>query len=157
VQQIEKVETEQRTLEQQISKSTVKEQDITTVTNLIEEKARLAEAKVQLKKNCKEEQQRLQKEKERIQKRQQEMAAAEQAAILNEIEAEYKKEDEKVLLQKKTLAEENRKITVFQRKIESVPSNIEISQFHKRLVELFDNLNTKSDDYRKYCNLQNTN
>lgn len=37
-----------------------------------------------------------------------------------------------------------------------MPSNVEISQFHKRLVELFDNLNNKSEDFRKYCSLQNT-
>ena len=45
---------------------------------------------------------------------------------------------------------------IIQRKIESVPSNVEISQFHKRLVELFDNLNFKSEEERKYFNLFNT-
>lgn len=81
------------------------------------------------------------------------MEAAEQAAILQEIETEYNKENEKVISQKKLLAEQNREITIYQRKIEACPSNIEISQFHKRLVELFDNLNNKSEDYRKYCSL----
>ena len=86
-------------------------------------------------------------------KRKQDMEAVEQAAILNEIETEYTKENDKVVSQKKLLAEQNRSITIFQRKIESCPSNIEISQFHKRLVELFDSLNNKSEDYRKYCSL----
>lgn len=67
--QISKVESEDHTLQTQISRSTVKEQDIATVTNLIEEKARLAEAKTQLKKNCREEQQRLEQEKARMVKR----------------------------------------------------------------------------------------
>jgi hypothetical protein len=43
-----------------------------------------------------------------------------------------------------------------QRKIEQIPSNIEITQFHTRFVELFDNLNFKSDENRKYNNLFNT-
>lgn len=77
VQEIQKVESEQQNLEKQIAKSTVKEQDIAAVTNLIEEKARLAEAKMQLKKNCREEQQRLEQEKERALKRKQDMEASE--------------------------------------------------------------------------------
>ena len=43
-----------------------------------------------------------------------------------------------------------------QRKIESCPSNVEISQFTKRLLELFDNLNFKSEEQRKYSSLYNT-
>jgi hypothetical protein len=45
---------------------------------------------------------------------------------------------------------------VIQRKIENCPSKIEITQFHKRLVELFDNLNLKSEENRRYVNLYNT-
>jgi len=45
---------------------------------------------------------------------------------------------------------------VLQRKVENCPSKIEITQFHKRLVELFDNLNLKSEENRRYVNLYNT-
>lgn len=45
---------------------------------------------------------------------------------------------------------------MLQRKIENCPSKIEITQFHKRLVELFDNLNLKSEENRRYVNLYNT-
>lgn len=41
------------------------------------------------------------------------MEAAEQAAVLQEIETEYTKENDKVLNQKKALAEQNRQITIF--------------------------------------------
>lgn len=54
------------------------------------------------------------------------------------------------------MADQNRQITILQRKIETCPSNIELSQFNKRLVELFDTMNTKSDENRKYFNLFNT-
>ena len=58
--------------------------------------------------------------------------------------------------QRKLLAAQNRQITVIQRKIEQCPSNVEITQFHKRLVELFDNFNFKSEENRKYFSLFNT-
>jgi len=50
----------------------------------------------------------------------------------------------------------NRAVTVLQRKIEACPSNVEVTQFHKRLVELFDNLNSRTTESRKYYNLFNT-
>jgi len=53
------VQKEASTLEGQIDQSTVKEHEIMMVSALIEEKARLAEDKVQLKRKCKEEKKRL--------------------------------------------------------------------------------------------------
>lgn len=73
-----------------------------------------------------------------------------------EIDAEFEDKNERLMEQKKLLASQNRKITIIQRKIEVIPSNIELSQFNKRLVELFDSLNFKSDENRKYFNLFNT-
>lgn len=84
------------------------------------------------------------------------MEQEESAKILLQIEAEYEAENEKVIEQKKLLAEQNRKISAIQRKIESCPSNVEITQFTKRLFELFDSFNFKSEENRKYCNLFNT-
>lgn len=55
--QIITVEAEQA--ETQISNSSVKEYEVVVVSALIEEKARLAEAKIALKKNCREEKGRL--------------------------------------------------------------------------------------------------
>ena len=76
-------------------------------------------------------------------------------AILRQIEAEYEQENDKVISQKKLLADQNRQINIIQRKIEQCPSNVEITQFHKRLVELFDNFNFKSEENRKYFTLYN--
>lgn len=73
-----------------------------------------------------------------------------------QIEAEYDKENQKVIEQKKILADHNSQVSVIQRKIEQCPSNVEITQFHKRLIELFDNFNFKSEENRKYFSLYNT-
>lgn len=67
-----------------------------------------------------------------------------------QIELEFEDKMEKLNAQKVILAEQNRGINILQRKIERCPSNIELSQFNKRLVELFDQLNFKSDENRKY-------
>lgn len=54
------------------------------------------------------------------------------------------------------VASENRNINIIQRKIENCPSKVELIQFNKRLVELFENMNLKSEENRKYINLYNT-
>lgn len=58
-QQVTTVQRDSEQVEQQIEGSTVKEHEIMVVTALIDEKARLNEEKVQLKKNCREEQAKL--------------------------------------------------------------------------------------------------
>lgn len=91
-----------------------------------------------------------------MRKRREEMEKEEAAEILRQIDSEFDDEHQKLLEQRKQIADVNRNITVIQRRIENCPSKIEITQFHKRLVELFDNLNLKSEENRRYVNLYNT-
>ena len=65
--------TEADELDNQVTSSSVKEHEIVVVSALIEEKARLAEAKVQLKKSCKEEKARLEEQLQKIQERKDKM------------------------------------------------------------------------------------
>lgn len=58
--------------------------------------------------------------------------------------------------QRRLVAQENLNINVVQRKIENCPSNVELTQFHKRLIELFDNMNLKAEENRRYIHLYNT-
>lgn len=60
-------------VEGQINTCTVKEHEITAVNGLVEEKARLADAKTLLKKNCKEEKKRIDQELERMRVRREEL------------------------------------------------------------------------------------
>jgi hypothetical protein len=75
---------------------------------------------------------------------------------LRQIDQEFEEEHNKLLEKRKLVAEQNRSINVVQRKIENCPSKIEITQFHKRLVELFENMNLKAEENRRYINLFNT-
>lgn len=58
--------------------------------------------------------------------------------------------------QRRLVAQENLNLNVIQRKIENCPSNVELTQFHKRLIELFDNMNLKAEENRRYIHLYNT-
>jgi hypothetical protein len=78
------------------------------VTALIDEKARLNEDKIQLKKNCREEKAKLDVELERMRKRREEMEKDEHAEVLRQIDAEFDHEHQKLLDQRKNIAEVNR-------------------------------------------------
>ena len=155
-QQVRVVNKESETIDSQIERSSVKEHEIRIVTGLIDEKARLNDEKAQLRKTCRDEKAKLEQELERMRKRREEMEREEAAEILRQIDAEFDQEHNKLLEQRKQIADVNRNITVIQRRMENCPSKIEITQFHKRLVELFDNLNLKSEENRRYVNLYNT-
>jgi hypothetical protein len=155
-QQVRVVNKESETIDSQIERSSVKEHEIMIVTGLIDEKARLNDEKAQLRKTCRDEKAKLEQELERMRKRREEMEREEAAEILRQIDAEFDQEHNKLLEQRKQIADVNRNITVIQRRMENCPSKIEITQFHKRLVELFDNLNLKSEENRRYVNLYNT-
>ncbi len=125
--QIEQVTKESVDLETQIEKSSVKEHEIMAVTALIDEKARLAEDKQQLKKKCKEEKKRLDIELERMQQRKIDLEQDEHARVLDEIDSEFNAENSKLIEKRKLVAVENRNINIVQRKIENCPSKIEIT------------------------------
>jgi hypothetical protein len=74
----------------------VKANEVVVVSALIEEKARLAESKATLKKNCREEKARLDAELERIKIRRQKIEDDEQSAQLLEIDAEFESKTEKL-------------------------------------------------------------
>jgi hypothetical protein len=84
------------------------------------------------------------------------MEQEEHAQVLAEIDEEFDNENAKLIAKRKLVAVENRKVNIVQRKIENCPSKIEITQFHKRLVELFDHLNMKTEEIRRHSNLYNT-
>jgi len=109
---LKKISEESERLEDQINKASVKEHEIVVVSALIEEKARLAESKTQLKKNCKEEKSRLDEELEKMKKRREDIEQDEQSEILRQIDEEFDAESEKVIEQKKILAASNREITI---------------------------------------------
>lgn len=82
------------------------------VSAMIEEKARLADEKKQLKKKCKEEKERLDADLERIKKRKVDMEQEEHAKVLAEIDGEFDEENAKLIAKRKLVAKENRNINI---------------------------------------------
>ena len=76
------MQREQEQVERQIESSSVKEHEIMVVTALIDEKARLNDEKVQLRRNCREEKAKLEQELEKMKKRREEMEREEAAEVL---------------------------------------------------------------------------
>ena len=103
--QLEIVVSETLQLEKKISKSSVKEHEIVVVSALIEEKVALAEAKTQLKKNCKMEKQRLDEELARIKARREKLEQDEQNEALKQIDEEFELQNSRLVEQKKLLAD----------------------------------------------------
>ncbi len=96
-QQVRTVSKEHDEVEGLIERASVKEHEIMVVTALIDEKARLNDEKVQLRKNCREEKSKLEQELERMRRRREEMEKEEAADILRQIDAEFDEEHQKLL------------------------------------------------------------
>ena len=92
------------------------------VQAMIEEKATLAEEKSQLKKKCKEEKKRLDEELQKMKEKKEQLAADEHAAVLAQIDAEFNEEHDRLMEQRRLVAQENRNVAAIQRKIENCPS-----------------------------------
>ena len=96
-QQVDLVSREADTVDKQIERSNIKEHEIMVVTALIDEKVRLNDEKVQLRRNCKEEKVKLEQELERMKRRREEMEKEEAAEVLRQIDAEYDQEHDKLV------------------------------------------------------------
>lgn len=147
-----KLERDITTLDTKIAQSPITESQLAKIHKKEELKQQIKD----MKKKCKEEKVRLDEELIRIKKKNEELEKEEQARVLATIEAKYNEQYEKLMDQKKKIAEQNRSITALQRKIENCPSKIELSQYHKRFTELFETINAKFEENRKYSNLFNT-
>jgi chromosome segregation ATPase len=85
-QQVQVVTRDSEQVDNQIERASVKEHEIMVVTALIDEKARLNDEKVQLRRNCKEEKVKLEQELERMKRRREDMEREEAAEVLRQID-----------------------------------------------------------------------
>lgn len=147
-----KLERDIATLVQRISESPVTEEDLQKVYRKDQLKNNIKD----FKKKCRDERDRLELELERIRKKNEDLEKEEHVQMLKAIEDKYNQEYEKLMQSKKKIAEQNRHLTALQRQIENYPSKIELSQYHKRFTELYESINDKFEENRKYVSLFNT-
>ena len=109
----------------------MKEQEVILIMAMIDERNRLKKESKTLKAECKDKKKNLDSELEKVKKHNQELAKKEHSEILKKIDDKYGVEYGKLFERRKKIAEQNRTITVLQRKIENCPSKIELQQYHK--------------------------
>jgi hypothetical protein len=73
----------------------------------------------------------------------------------DKVEQSYTETNRKYQSVKTILAEQNQKVAVLQRRIENTPSKTELSQYQRRFVELYEQINLKLEENRKYYNNYN--
>ena len=118
--------------------------DTQKIAGLIKERNRLKQEKSELKKDVKAQMARLEEQKSQIEGDWQEYSGPIDDEVLHDYNRKKDKYDEKY----KQFAQVNQEIAVLQRKIENYPSAIEIAQYQKRLIELFDQMNVEMERYR---------
>lgn len=73
----------------------------------------------------------------------------------SKVEQSYNDTNRKYQSVKTILAEQNQKVAILQRRIENTPSKTELSQYQRRFVELYEQINLKLEESRKYYNNYN--
>ena len=84
------------------------------------------------------------------------MASKEGNEIIQQIDEGYEEEYKKLLAKKAEIAEKNKLISKLQRKIEQCPSKTELTQYIGRFTELYEQVNRRNEEFKKYINLYNT-
>jgi hypothetical protein len=84
------------------------------------------------------------------------MSSTEGSELIQQIDESYEEEYNKLLAKKAEIAEKNKQISKLQRKIEQCPSKTELTQYIGRFTELYEQVNRRNDEYKKYINLYNT-
>ncbi len=109
-----------------------------------------------MKKQLKAEKEKLEGELGKINSTLKQMSSAEGNEIIQQIDEGYGEEYKKLLAKKAEIAEKNKMISKLQRKIEQCPSKTELTQYIGRFTELYDLVNRRNEELRKYDNLYNT-
>jgi len=156
LEKINVIDTKTKELERTIESKPMKEQEVILIRAMIEERNRLKKESKELKKECKEKKLNLDMELEKVKKHNEELVKKEHAEILKKIDDKYEAEYSKLFERRKKIAEQNRSITVLQRKIENCPSKIELQQYHKWFTELFESINQKFEENKRYVSVYNT-
>lgn len=84
------------------------------------------------------------------------MSSGDAKGLTHQIDESYEEEYKKLLVKKAEIAEKNKVISKLQRKIEQCPSKTELTQYIGRFTELYEQVNRRNEEYKKYIYLYNT-
>ena len=109
-----------------------------------------------MKKQLKQEKEKLEGELNKVNTTLKQMSSKEGSELIQQIDEGYGEEYKKLLAKKAEIAEKNKLISKLQRKIEQCPSKTELTQYIGRFTELYEQVNRRNEEYKKYINLYNT-
>eukprot|EP00831_Metopus_contortus_P041582 TRINITY_DN3264_c0_g1_i12.p1 TRINITY_DN3264_c0_g1~~TRINITY_DN3264_c0_g1_i12.p1 ORF type:complete len:344 (-),score=97.70 TRINITY_DN3264_c0_g1_i12:73-1104(-) len=133
------------------------QQEVLDKTNeQVEKVEKLRKEKIQHKKQLKQEKTKLDSELNKINTTLKQMSSGEGSELIQEIDENYEEEYKKLLAKKAEIAAKNKEISKLQRKIEQCPSKTELTQYIGRFTELYEQVNRRNEEYKKYINLYNT-
>lgn len=133
------------------------EEGMVDKTNLqVEKVEKLRKDQIQVKEQVKSEKDKLDTELNKITTTLSQMSGKEGNEVIQQINENYEEEYKKLLEKKAEIAEKNKVISKLQRKIEQCPSKTELTQYIGRFTELYEQVNRRNEEYKKYINLYNT-
>ena len=147
-QQNEELETQLQAVEKKINKRRRQLEDVEMVEieKLIEKRAVLKDQKTQIKTRARQEKKELETQ---IKKYKQDLGKLEEHKGVEAINQEYE-ERKRIYSKKQTkMAKVSKEVALLSRKIQEYPSAIEVGQYYKRYLDLFERVQEETDNQRK--------
>lgn len=125
------------------SKKVMQQNLATTLEELVIKRNELKEEQKRFKEKCN-------KEMEELNKKNEEEIEADVQEWFDKIDKSYNENLKKYEKARAILAEKNQEVAILQRKLESKPSQTELTQFQRRFVELYEQINLKVEENRRF-------
>lgn len=152
----ESLKTENESIEAEIQRLQIQEQNVNEqlrdeIKDLILQNERLKQEEIAFKENCTKIIEDLHKKIEEA-----EVLAALPDDDLTEFDNILEKEEETLRLCRLQLAKKNRAVISLQRQLDNIPDSIELAQYQKRFLELYNNISFKHKETKQFYALYNS-
>ncbi|XP_064386221.1 coiled-coil domain-containing protein 93-like [Halichondria panicea] len=159
-QQLEKVEAYSAKIAEEMDKLDAMETDenrevLQQLRALVAMNENLKKQELQFKAHCKDEKGRLDDAIRRLEAGDVDIVSEEDDRM-TAIRQHYQADSERLTKIKALQARKNREIALLQRKIDEVPSRTELSQYQRRFIELYNQVNSTLNETRQFYSLYNT-
>lgn len=121
------------------------------IKNLILQNERCKQEEICFKENCKEIIKQLHEKIEEA-----EMLAATPDTEVTQQDHVIEQQNENLRICRLQLAKKNRAVTSLQRQLDNIPDNVELTQYQKRFLELYNQISVKHKDTKQFYALYNT-
>lgn len=139
-----------------INAKKLQEEQLQSTNAKFEKVDHLRKEKAELLKTLRLEKEKLEKELEKVNVGLKQLSPGEGNEAIQRIEENYDLEEKKLLAKKAEIAEKNKQINLLQRKIQQCPSRTELAQYITRFTELYEQVNRRNEENKKYIILYNT-